>query len=351
VAFAPDISMTTPGPIFILGIMPRSGTNWLRDLLLCHPDCYAAKVHEDFLLANSHLLMRFGASLYRTWPEKWRAQEQVGPQERLQALLGDALLGFIGQEQEARPGDGDPSSRPCRRLVTKTPSTTHLEFCFNFFPRYQLIILVRDDRAVVESIVRGFSWDYETAIRRWDSAAREILRFLAGSGTDRRRTILVRYEDLYSAPRTELERVLAFLNLDPASYDFGRALGIPIRGSSITGDEPVTTGPDSSPLHRADSWDHWRHERFNRVAGESLKALGYQPMANGKRSPFTSVAHWFHDARWSAPRKLLSVGFLLKRALGRSDPDFKDARSVYYVRERQAVVRPPEQGAPRATPE
>src|SRR6266536_3066107 len=339
------MSMTTTGPIFILGIMQRSGTSWLRDLLLCHPDCYGAKIQEDFLLANSRLLMRFGSSLYRTWPQKWRAHEQVGPQERLHRMLGDALLEFIGQEQPGRNSDGEMSSRPGRRLVTKTPSIANLEHCFKFFPTSQMIILVRDGRALVESIVRGFSWDYESAIRRWDSAAREILEFRAGGEPTLQRTILVRYEDLYSAPRPEHRRMLAFLNLDPARYDFDRALSLPIRGSSVDDEPEGSQRPgakrteEPSPLERAAKWDRWKHERFNRVAGESLKALGYHPVTHGQMSPFASMAHWFYDAKWSAPRKLISMGFLLKRALGRSDPDFKDARSVYYIRERHSRMR------------
>jgi len=345
--------MTPSGPIVIIGIMQRSGTNWLRDLLLCHPDCYGAKIQEDFLLANSRLLMRFGSSLYRTWPEKWRAPDQVGPEERLQRLLGNALLDFIGQEPpDNRPVGGHEAS-PGRRLVTKTPSTANLRYCFNFFPTSQLVILVRDGRAVVESIVRGFAWDYETAIRRWDSAAREILDFMA-TEPDRGRVLLLKYEDLYSAPRPTLERLLTFLHLDPGPYDFESAIGLPIRGSSVPEDAPDSApgsapqaGDPRSPMQRAAGWDRWKHERFNRVAGASLAALGYQPVTSGPVSPSTTLKHWLHDLRWSAPRRLLSVGYLLKRAVGRSEPDFRDARSVYYVRERLPVVRATQAEPPR----
>lgn len=340
--------MNSPGPIFILGIMQRSGTNWARDLLLCHPDCYAARIQEDFLLANSHLLLRFGTSLYRTWPEKWQAEQRVGPQDRLHRMLGDALLAFIGQEPAEGTGAGAASPGSGRRLVTKTPSVTNLEHCLRFFPEARVIILVRDGRAVVESIVQGFAWDYETAIRRWDSAAREILSFRAKGGLALERTTVVRYEDLFTAPEAELRRVLPFLGLDPAAYDFPRALGLPVRGSSVFGRdrEQAERRPERteefSPLERAAHWDSWKHERFNRVAGESLEALGYQKIAAGQSSPLGPARHWLADARWSVPRRLLAVGFLLRRALGRSEPDFKDARSAYYARERRA----PKRGAP-----
>ena len=344
--------MNSPGPIFILGIMQRSGTNWARDLLLCHPDCYAARIQEDFLLANSHLLQRFGTSLYRTWPEKWQADQRVGPQDRLHRMLGDALLAFIGQEPPEGPGAGAAPTGSRRRLVTKTPSVTNLENCLRFFPEARVIILVRDGRAVVESIVQGFAWDYETAIRRWDSAAREILSFRAKGGLATERTIVVRYEDLFTAPDAELRRVLPFLGLDPAAYDFPRALALPVRGSSVFGRDReqaerrrLERTEECSPLERAAHWDPWKHERFNRVAGESLEALGYQKIASGRASLLGPARHWLADAKWSVPRRLLSVGFLLRRALGRSEPDFKDARSVYYARDRQAPKRGDPAGA------
>ena len=359
--------MTTSGPIFILGIMQRSGTNWVRDLLLCHPDCYGARIPEDFLLANSHLLIRFGSSLYKSWPETWRADQRVGPQDRLHRVLGDALLEFIGQEPNQEPDGTSPGGQPSsagRRLVTKTPVVANLENFFTFFPTSQAIILVRDGRAVVESMVQGFGWGYEAATRRWDRAAREILSFLAAGGPGPQRALVVKYEDLYSAPEAELRRMLAFLNLDPARYAFGKALALPVRGSSVFGresDHQQTAGllevarvrpdPESgqqwpartaefSPLDRAAHWDGWRQARFNRIAGESLEALGYKKVPPGPRSLFVTARHWLYDAKWSVPRRLLSVGFLLKRALGRSDPDFKDARTEYYVRERHARARP-----------
>jgi Sulfotransferase family len=340
--------MSKQGPIFILGIMQRSGTNWLRDLLLCHPDCYPATIQEDFLLANSQLLVRFGSSLYRSWPESWRADERVGPQERLHRLLGEALLAFIGQEPGGQDSDGSPPGPATRRLVTKTPSIDNLDHCFNFFPDSQLLILVRDGRTVVESGVRSFNWDYENAIRRWDGAARKILSFRAGGELARLRSTVVKYEDLFSTPDPELRRLLGFLNLDPAKFDFDRALGLPVRGSSVFGRPEqdrvrwrrLERTEEFAPLERAADWDRWKHERFNRLAGESLEALGYQKHAPGGTPVLAAPRRWFEGAKWSAAQKLVSAGFLLRRAMGRSDPDFMDGRSWYYVRERRPYARP-----------
>jgi hypothetical protein len=37
-------------PIFISGVMPRSGTVWLRQLLLLHPRCAGTSPWEDWLV-------------------------------------------------------------------------------------------------------------------------------------------------------------------------------------------------------------------------------------------------------------------------------------------------------------
>ena len=46
-------------PIFILGIMPRSGTHFLANLLCLHPDCTKSALPEDLLVSESALLRRY----------------------------------------------------------------------------------------------------------------------------------------------------------------------------------------------------------------------------------------------------------------------------------------------------
>ena len=47
-------------PIFILGITPRSGTNFLQDILCFHPDCGAGPVREYFLLHYASFSKNYG---------------------------------------------------------------------------------------------------------------------------------------------------------------------------------------------------------------------------------------------------------------------------------------------------
>ena len=55
-------------PIFILGIMQRSGTNYLYNLLLLHPDCRdPAPVWEDYFVHHADLVSKFIKALSRQW--------------------------------------------------------------------------------------------------------------------------------------------------------------------------------------------------------------------------------------------------------------------------------------------
>ena len=60
-------------PIFIHGILPRSGTNFLWDLLLLHPDCCRGRepVNEDLFLDQSDHLVAFSDAVRAIWDPRW----------------------------------------------------------------------------------------------------------------------------------------------------------------------------------------------------------------------------------------------------------------------------------------
>jgi hypothetical protein len=71
-----DRGVTTadPRPEFaiILGILQRSGTNYLWNLLDQHPACArVVTIGEDFLLANADRLEDFVGSVTGYWDAKW----------------------------------------------------------------------------------------------------------------------------------------------------------------------------------------------------------------------------------------------------------------------------------------
>jgi hypothetical protein len=265
-------------PIFILGILKRSGTNHLHDLLRLHPEVVApAPVWEDHALREGHRLAAYAAAVRRRWNPEWG----VGAKEEAELLrrLGDGVLAFLG----ARAPEG--------RLLTRTPSVENLALFPALFPEAKLVILVRDGRALVESGVRSFGWRYESRFRRWAHAARAVLAFNAEQAPAGRHRI-VRYEDLVTRLEPTLAELLRFLDLDPSRFDFARAATLPLRGSSTLRSpaegpldwKPVEKPAGFDPLARFADWSPALHERFEWLAGRELRALGYAapPVADSR---------------------------------------------------------------------
>jgi hypothetical protein len=278
-----------PIPVFIQGILARSGTNFLNDLLALHPDCCAPALHEDYLLTHAEWLDRYVQETRGHWDPSWAHSEAT-----TFAALGAGLMRLL---QPAAP-------RP--RLVTKTPTVHNLPLFTKLWPQAYLLILVRDGRAVVESGVRSFpDWTYEKAIQWWAWAAKSILAYDAERRGPGQRHLVVRYEDLYSQPEREVPRVLEFLGLDPQRYDLEQARQLPVRGSSTYRGQSrevhwdgVEKTADFAPLERWRNWPRARHARFNWVAGPFMRQLGYDLVTTQGERRYWAAWNKVLDRRW-----------------------------------------------------
>lgn len=281
------------GPIFVLGMLQRTGTNFLRDLLVAHPDCEGSEMlAEDYLVHYSELLEEYCDWVSARWV--WQSPEDV---QRLHADLlrsiGRGLCDFIIRAV------GGP------RPVLKTPSVRNVDLFLRLFDDSTLLILTRDGRSVVESGMRSFGWDFEEATRNWAKAADRVLDFetrMSGCGNGWK---IVRYEDLVRDP-AELRSVLTALGLDAEVYDFEAARNLPVRGSSSyrrDGGEvhwkPVERSADFRPLERWADWSRSRHERFNWLAGDQMRALGYE-LSEQEARGWWKIWNRGHDGRWLA---------------------------------------------------
>ena len=301
--------ITKADPIFLLGIMPRSGTNYLRDLLCLHPQCAPARtpISEDFFLEPSDLLLAYTREVRRRWDPMWGDFDDELMQ-RFHESLGDGLVSFLWVDRD-------------RRLVAKTPSVQHVGRFFTFFPRARLVILVRDGRSVVRSCMSTFGWEFDGAARNWAAAADEIRRLRDNGGAPDRQ-MLVRYEDLLDDLKGSLAGILRFLELDEGSFDFGAAERLPVRGSSAYFGpgrssvhwEPVTRGPDFDPRERWRSWSGDMHERFEWIAGAQLRHFGYRSAVDPVRAPGKALRHRFLDWRWGAKTSVRRARVMLATA-------------------------------------
>lgn len=273
-----------PDAILLFGIAPRSGTNYLYDLLRLHPEVGICPPYwEDFLTAHADLLdtyTRDVAARWRALEPVWSGDIPADVETRLLGSLGDGLLGFL-------------RARSDRHLIlSKTPSTENLDLAPRLFPRAAIVVLVRDGRAVVESAVRsGFGLQhgnrYDVFTRNWSRGAQSIINFERLHDAAAVRVHRVRYEDVIADLDGSMHALFGFLGLATDPYDFGRARSLPVRGSStfgrehdVDGDrvswEPRAKTADFRPLDRWADWPRSRHAMFNRIAGEAMRRLGYE---------------------------------------------------------------------------
>lgn len=251
--------------------MPRSGTNFLSNLLQLHPDCAPADpVWEDFLVTHFDLLARYSDTVAGKWDKAWGVTEDTGSD--LDVALGNGLTNFL-QARCAKP-----------RVLSKTPHMDNLDLFYRFFPEGRLLILLRDGRSIVESGARSFGWSREVAMHSVARAAQTVSQFEETHPPEENRYRILRYEDLWQDTETQLQGLFEFLELDPANYDWQQALALPVRGSSElearkAGSihwDPVERSAEFDPMSRFTGWSDARHFRYNSIAGRDMKPFGYE---------------------------------------------------------------------------
>ncbi len=303
------VELVGGGPIFILGIAARSGTNFLWDLLRLHPACASARppITEDYFLYHADLLSAYTVAVQRSWDPNWG---DFPPEltDVLQASLGRGLTSFLQVD-------------PTRRLLTKTPSVRNLDRFRVLFPDADLVILVRDGRSVTESCMTTFGWDLETAARRWVRAANQIRRFDTANRDHDARYLIVRYEDLLDDLAPTMSKLFRFLGLDPAAYDLQAAADLPVRGSSVHFGpdhsrvhwEPVPRTPDFDPRERWRAWSMSWQDRFIWIGGQQLRYFGYDSRPPLPPTKGRAAKHRVLDWRWRTSERTQADRVRLER--------------------------------------
>lgn len=258
-------SVGAPRPIFVRGIMQRSGTNYLQDLLHLHPDVQAqTHVYEDHLFADSDLLVRFAQLTTSAWHGPATARGSAC--DDLLRSLGDALSGYLAA------GITTPW------FVTKMPNMDGLDAAPLLFPDAPILVVVRDGRAVVESAITTFEVPFDREAARWADGARAVIR-LSRSGSPN--VMVVRYEDMMSNVHETMTSVLEHVGLDVSTFPFQSAQSLPVRGSSELADghgvhwTPVERN-SINPERRGTALSAEHRAVFDRLAGAELEALGYR---------------------------------------------------------------------------
>jgi hypothetical protein len=279
--------------VFIFGIMQRSGTNYLYDLLCQHPNCGAAIPGlEDFILSESIPLTKYVEAVCNAWNPRWAGELRPDVEQTMLQHLGQGILSFListtHDQWLRKPWPGIENARHAikttpLRVITKTPSVANLQLFSTIFPNSKGLVIVRDGRSVVESSLKTWSGDFNFFCQQWADAANLILDIIPRNSNLK----LVKYEQLILDLDAMMKELFTFIGIDPDIFSYQAARETPIRGSSVNhksdvGEnwKPQQDKVSFKPLERFKDWDLAKHCRFNEIAGKQLSALGYEPVTS-----------------------------------------------------------------------
>lgn len=262
-----------PAAIFVHGVLPRSGTNFLSDALELHADVHA---HPGRLWEFPLLYVAPGAAaLQRELLYMFKMNAEVMTRFDLLAYLASGWLAALQKEAQER------------RILLKSPHMQNVTLFRHLFPHDILLLCLRDGRDVVESSLGTFergsltSKSFGELVREWRLGTEAVLSFAPGGDHAYPNALVVRYESLVQTPVAVMRDVLAHARLDPALYDFEALVDLPVRGSSAlrtNADERWAQHQkpkDFAPIGRWHRWSPAKRRRFKALAGETLIRAGY----------------------------------------------------------------------------
>ena len=263
-----------PPALIIHGIMPRSGTVYVSELLQKHPDLFAfpEDMWEFPFLQLTDKLDHLQSDFFGAYEQN---KDKMGAQDFL-PLFGSALIGYL---HEMTPAN--------QRILLKTPDVQNLTDFFNVFPHEQLLILIRDGRDVVDSTVR--TWRqirFWMACLRWRRAAEMVIAFHEQHQTQTTGYLLARFEDIVDDPAEFAQQACLCFGLDTTIFPYDTLDNMPVKGSSqmaLPGNvdwNPVAKPKNFKPTGRWRDWSTLRKQIFKLIAGDALMKLGYSEDKN-----------------------------------------------------------------------
>lgn len=258
------------GPaIFIQGIMPRSGSVYVGELLRRHPDLcaypYGQWEFPGLMLAgkiqNLQDLFLHGYQMNKG---------KLGDDDFL-AIVGGGLMAYLHASV--------PSNK---RVLVKMPSAQYLSHFFRMFPYENLLVLIRDGRDVVHSTLRTWkNLNFIQVCLRWNRSARMVITHQEQMKNEKRDAYwLARYEDALSDPEKFLSSACRHFQLDADKYPLGEIDTVRVIGSSQLENNQVVWRHLSAPkdFRPTGYWHKWspvKKSIFKLIAGRSLQELGY----------------------------------------------------------------------------
>ncbi len=249
--------------IIIHGVMKRSGTVYVGELLRLHPDIYAYpnEVWEIPFLRFVDKIIDFNDNFFVYKQNVGK----IGENDFL-PLFGSAFIDYLYSLV--------PQGK---RMLLKVPSVQYLNYFFSVFPYENLLLLIRDGRDVVSSTIKTWSQKkFFDVCQQWNSSARMALSFDAHYRTQTNEYLLVKYEAVVNDPVDFVKKACARFGLDHSKFPFEKIEELPIRGSSSIKQQgkttwnPIEKPKNFKPIGRWQEWSADEKQTFKAIAGQTL---------------------------------------------------------------------------------
>jgi len=199
------IHLRTDVPIVWIGGVPRSGTTLMRVALDAHRDIDCGA--ETRVIPR---MLSVHAAMERSDSETTYLEAAGITNDTIDRALAAYILSVLTRHHAASRG----------RLCNKDPFTLRsMQRLARLFPRSRFVLMIRDGRAVADSIVSGHvtirGFDVETqrgALADWNRAMSTMFSQCMTVSVER--CLPVYYEQLVLQPQEQLARVLRFLEVD-----------------------------------------------------------------------------------------------------------------------------------------
>jgi protein-tyrosine sulfotransferase len=259
--------------VFVNGVLPRSGTNFIANALALHPTiaAFPRQIFEFPLLE----IAPGARALRHEWLAHYPANEAIVHRHELFAYLA---AGWLADLQ---------ADAPDRHLLFKSPHVRQLSLFRAAFPEDRLVLCLRDGRDVVASTLASFQKrrltgkSFRQLVHEWRLATEAVLACAPGGPHGHRHTIVVRFEDMVTDHAAEMRRILAAAGLDAAVYPFDHLAQLPVFGSSSAKPSGQWQWQRSkrdatfNPVGRFENWPEARKRAFHHLAGDTLRRAGY----------------------------------------------------------------------------